>query len=168
MKYNSTILVLAYSTLISAGPSTISGAEAVCGDLGILQVPPGNLPDGVEPSDLRLCADRPLVRNRTLDPAKGASLAPLEEGDIPDTTPTGASRLFQKRRCYYGAPYGCSDKYCWKSCGAKGSGKWCWTATAGGVGPWARCKSWEGCGTNGLQYGCGKNCVLPGVCGCSC
>ncbi|KAG7418058.1 hypothetical protein Forpe1208_v004274 [Fusarium oxysporum f. sp. rapae] len=106
MKYNSAILVLAYSTLISAGTSTILGAEAVCGDLGILQITPGNLPDGVEPSDLRLCE--------------------------------------------------------------KGSGKWCWTATAGGVGPWARCKKWEDCGTNGLQYGCGKNCVLPGVCGCSC
>ncbi|EXM14986.1 hypothetical protein RAB80_006732 [Fusarium oxysporum f. sp. vasinfectum] len=100
MKYNSAILVLAYSTLISAVSSTISGAKTVCGDLGILQITPENLPDGVEPSDLRLCADHPLGRNRTLDPVEGASLAPLEEGDIPDTTPTGASRLSQKRRCY--------------------------------------------------------------------
>ncbi|KAL5609732.1 hypothetical protein FOVSG1_004413 [Fusarium oxysporum f. sp. vasinfectum] len=168
MKYNSAILVLAYSTLISAVSSTISGAETVCGDIGILQIAPGTLPDGVEPSDLRLCADHPLGRNQTLDPAEGASLAPLEEGDIPDTTPTGASRLFQKRRCYYKAPYGCSDKYYWKSYSEKGSGKWCWTATAGGVGPWARCMKWEGYGTNGLQHDCGKNCVLPSVCGCSC
>ncbi|KAJ9427199.1 hypothetical protein QL093DRAFT_2094332 [Fusarium oxysporum] len=86
MKYDSAILVLAYSTLISAVSSTISGAEAT--------------PDGVEPSDLRLCADHPLGRNRTLDSAEGASLAPFEEGDVPDTTPTGASKLFQKRRCY--------------------------------------------------------------------
>ncbi|KAG9497940.1 hypothetical protein J7337_010816 [Fusarium musae] len=102
MKYNSAILVLVCSTLISAGTSTISGAEAVCGDLGILQVTPGNIPDGVEPSDLRLCADHPLGRNRTLDPAKGASLAPLEEGDIPNTTPMetlllrGTLRLFRQ------------------------------------------------------------------------
>ncbi|KAH7486445.1 hypothetical protein IWW34DRAFT_779901 [Fusarium oxysporum f. sp. albedinis] len=100
MKYDSAILVLAYSTLISAVSSTIPGAEAVCGDLGILQATPGSLPDGVEPSDLRLCADHPLGRNRTLDSAEGASLAPFEEGDVPDTTPTGASKLFQKRRCY--------------------------------------------------------------------
>ncbi|EXK44448.1 hypothetical protein FOMG_03164 [Fusarium oxysporum f. sp. melonis 26406] len=43
MKYDSAILVLAYSTLISAVSSTISGAEAVCGDLGILQATPGRL-----------------------------------------------------------------------------------------------------------------------------
>ncbi|ENH67002.1 hypothetical protein FOC1_g10004634 [Fusarium oxysporum f. sp. cubense race 1] len=41
---------------------------------------------------------------------------------------------------------------------------------ANGAGPLRPegCMKWEGCGTNGLQHDCGKNCVLPGVCGCSC
>ncbi|KAM0445465.1 hypothetical protein ACHAQK_001674 [Fusarium lateritium] len=100
MKYfNHTFIVLVYAALASsaATPSSpAAGAVAICGDLGILNIAPGDLPEGVEPSDLRLCANHPMGRNRTLDPLEGASLAPMEEEDIdPDTTAAPSAGLLE-------------------------------------------------------------------------
>ncbi|EWG54186.1 hypothetical protein FVEG_12459 [Fusarium verticillioides 7600] len=139
MKYfHQAFVALVYVTLASSAATPASpaaGAVAICGDLGILNIAPGDLPEGVAPSELRLCADHPMGRNRTLDPLEGASLAPMEEEDLdPDTTATPSAGLFEERACYDKAPYGCSRGYCWKQCGASRSGKWCWTASAmGGV-----------------------------------
>ncbi|KAJ4137212.1 hypothetical protein NW768_002794 [Fusarium equiseti] len=104
---NAFLLALAYAAMASSAATPVSpGAAAVCGDLGILNIAPGDLPEGVEPSELRLCADHPMGRNRTLDPAEGASLAPMtEEEDLePDTTPAAGASLFEERACYYKAP----------------------------------------------------------------
>ncbi|KAM5359904.1 hypothetical protein ACJZ2D_014107 [Fusarium nematophilum] len=79
----SAVLVLAYVATVSsaATPSSPEAcAKAICGDLGIINIDPSQLPEGIEPSDLRLCADHPLGRNRTLDPENGASLARWKRG----------------------------------------------------------------------------------------
>ncbi|KAL4900467.1 hypothetical protein BDW74DRAFT_182799 [Aspergillus multicolor] len=47
------------------------------------------------------------------------------------------------KKCYYAAPYGCDNKYCWKSCGQEGKGEWCWLAQKEGNGPWTGCRSWD-------------------------
>ncbi|CVK85186.1 hypothetical protein FPRO06_07658 [Fusarium proliferatum] len=173
MKYfNHVFLRLAYAALASSAAtpaSPASGAAAICGDLGILNIAPGDLPDGVEPSDLRLCANHPMGRNRTLDPLEGASLAPVEEEDLdPDTTAAPSASLFGERACYYKAPYGCSRGYCWKQCGKSRSGQWCWTASGMGGGPWRKCDKYEDCGTNKFTFACGNNCWVSRSCGCSC
>ncbi|RBR25332.1 uncharacterized protein FIESC28_01769 [Fusarium coffeatum] len=170
---NAFLLILAYAAMASSAATPVApaaGAAAVCGDLGILNIAPGDLPEGVEPSELRLCADHPMGRNRTLDPAEGASLAPMtEEEDLePDTTPAAGASLFEERACYYKAPYGCSRGYCWKSCGKSRSGQWCWTASAGGGGPWNKCDKFEDCGTNRITQACGNSCWVSRACGCSC
>ncbi|KAK1978164.1 hypothetical protein LZ30DRAFT_599756, partial [Colletotrichum cereale] len=51
---------------------------AICGDLGVLDVDIGQLPEGVSPADLRMCAGHPNGRVRILDPDQGASLAPWD------------------------------------------------------------------------------------------
>ncbi|KAK2026632.1 hypothetical protein LX32DRAFT_641656 [Colletotrichum zoysiae] len=55
-------------------------AAAICGDLGVLNVDIDQLPEGVSPADLRMCADHPNGRVRVLDPAQGTSLAPMDAG----------------------------------------------------------------------------------------
>ncbi|KPM41722.1 hypothetical protein AK830_g4816 [Neonectria ditissima] len=128
---NNALLLLAYSVLVSSAVSPASPearAKAICGDLGILDIT--TLPDGVEPSELRLCADHPMGRNRTLDPKKGASLAPGGEGYRKDITPADSTDVLSKRVCYDAAPYGCEGKWCWKTCGD--NEEWCWTAWARG------------------------------------
>ncbi|RBQ76052.1 hypothetical protein FVER14953_12459 [Fusarium verticillioides] len=173
MKYfHQAFVALVYVTLASSAATPASpaaGAVAICDDLGILNIAPGDLPEGVAPSELRLCADHPMGRNRTLDPLEGASLAPMEEEDLdPDTTATPSAGLFEERACYDKAPYGCSRGYCWKQCGASRSGKWCWTASGMGGGPWRTCDKYENCGTNKFTFGCGSNCWVSRSCGCSC
>lgn len=169
------ILILAYTAMATAAVTPASAearAKAVCGDLGVLEVIPGELPEGVVPSDLRLCADHPLGRNRTLDPEKGASVKMIDddEGDLadPDTTPAPSLHPFEQMACYTKASMGCSGGYCWKQCGNKIKGEWCWTANAFGAGAWRTCKRWQDCDTNNLRFGCGKGCLKPFVCGCSC
>jgi len=173
MKYfNHAFLALAYAALASSAATPASpaaGAAAICGDLGILNIAPGDLPEGVEPSDLRLCANHPMGRNRTLDPLEGASLAPMEEEDMdPDTTAAPSASLFEERACYYKAPYGCSRGYFLKQCGKSRSAQCCWTASGMGGGPWNKCDKYEDCGTNRLTHACGNNCWVSRSCGCSC
>ncbi|KAH7242612.1 hypothetical protein BKA59DRAFT_530383 [Fusarium tricinctum] len=171
---NNAILVLAYTAMVSSSTTPLSalkGPAAVCGDLGILNISPGELPEGVEPSDLRLCADHPMGRNRTVDPNEGASLAPMEEEDEEnsETTPTPSASLFEEKSCWYASPYGCSRGYCWKNCGPERSGRWCWVATQLGAGPWKRCTSWEDCSALKIKGSfCAKGCVISSSCGCGC
>ncbi|KAI7758661.1 hypothetical protein LZL87_007052 [Fusarium oxysporum] len=103
-------------------------------------------------AEVRLCADHPLGCDRELEPEKGASLAPSvkDEGAL-----LVGKRLFE-RKCSFSAEYDCSKGYCWKQCGK--NGEWCWTAVSGGTGPWRGCHSWQGCGIDDIDYGCGQNC----------
>ncbi|SPJ91495.1 uncharacterized protein FTOL_13510 [Fusarium torulosum] len=165
--FQKVLIILAYSAFILSAATPASPearAKAICGDLGILDIT--TVPDGVEPSELRLCANHPMGRNRNLDPKKGASLAPGGEGYYDDITPADSANLLSERFCSYSAPYGCEGKWCWKTCG--NNGQWCWTAWAKGTGAWRGCKTWRDCGTDNTNYGCGKNCNVPGNCGCSC
>ncbi|KAK2592410.1 hypothetical protein QQS21_009893 [Conoideocrella luteorostrata] len=154
--YASLTALLAYAALTMAAATDVSSAaihaQAVCGDLGVMNIAPENLHADTAASDVRMCAEHPLGRNRSLDPAKGASLAPLENGD--KTVLDNPLNSPDKRACYTKAPYGCSGGYCWKSCGNKG--EWCWTAGAWGAGSWAKCKRFQDCGTGGINFGCGK------------
>lgn len=166
MKFTTVIQLLA----AAAGAMAQLSAEQICGNLGVLSLSAEKLAT-IETKDmgaLRLCANHPLDRNRTLDPAEGASLAPSVRGQARDTSLNDRSGSLSERSCYTAAQYGCSGGYCWKQCGDKVKGEWCWTANVGGVGSWRTCTKWQDCGTNDYTYGCGKNCLKPYQCGCSC
>ncbi|PYI29060.1 hypothetical protein BP00DRAFT_479945 [Aspergillus indologenus CBS 114.80] len=140
-----------------------------CGNLGIMVVPTADLPKGVHPSDVRICRDHPLGRNRDIE---GASLAPLDPMDVQTLEGNTAAlegrsepkmpNTAELQTCYKNAPYGCSGGYCWKVCG--NNGEWCWTAKNSGVGAWYTCNRYQNCGT-GTIYACGRGCPS---CGCSC
>ncbi|KAM5344873.1 hypothetical protein ACJ41O_010735 [Fusarium nematophilum] len=36
------------------------GAEKICGRLGVMEWDPNDLPEGVKPEDIRMCADHPM------------------------------------------------------------------------------------------------------------
>lgn len=154
-----TILLALYATLTSA---VKMGPEGICGDLGVMKADPDNLPDNVDITDLRLCADHPMGRNRTVE---GLTPVPVET-TTSAVADTGLSGI-EKRACYFGADKGCSNGYCWKMCGGS-DGAWCWTAESSGTGPWRKCSKDSDCGTAGWGFGCGTNCKDKGVCGCSC
>ncbi|KAL5697303.1 hypothetical protein ACHQM5_030855 [Ranunculus cassubicifolius] len=134
----------------------VSDSASKCGSLGVMSS--NNLPEGINPADVRTCADHPLGRNRS----GVQSLAPMSNADL-----SVAATNTDPDACYYKAPYGCSDGYCWKSCGPGGSGQWCWLAAGGGAGQWVKCSTYEQCSLGGAD--CGRNCK-PGShsCGCSC
>ncbi|EXA43425.1 hypothetical protein FOVG_08407 [Fusarium oxysporum f. sp. pisi HDV247] len=158
--------ILVCTAMSSAGIATenpYKGIEAICGDLGVMDIAPGNLPEAVQPWEVRLCVDHTLGRDRELDPENGASLAPSVKEEGPSLV---SKRLFEKK-CSFSAEYGCSKRYCWKQCGK--NGEWCWTAVSGGTGPWRGCHSWQDCGMDDIDYGCGRNCKKhPEDCKCSC
>ncbi|KAL5725714.1 hypothetical protein ACHQM5_008830 [Ranunculus cassubicifolius] len=134
-------------------------ASAKCGSLGVMST--DNLPEGITSAYIRPCADHPLGHKR----AGVQSLAPMSKADL-------ASRMVQVQpdACYYDAPYGCTDGYCWASCGRRGSGQWCWLAINQGVGAWLKCSSFQQCaGSAAANSGCGQNCKEGSkACGCSC
>ncbi|KAL8810444.1 MAG: hypothetical protein Q9200_002571 [Gallowayella weberi] len=64
------------------------------------------------------------------------------ERDTLKTTDPTTDKLVA-RDCWFGASYGCSKGYCWKSCGTRG--QWCWLATNNGAGPWFKCSNDQMC-----------------------
>ena len=90
-----------------------------------------------------------------------AAKNPLEPD--PDPNPK------EKRACWYGEHYGCSDGYCWVACGTEDDGNWCWVAIGAGRGPWLRCTTRNQCAQGAvprvnLACGIGES----DACGCSC
>ncbi|OAA70175.1 hypothetical protein LEL_09991 [Akanthomyces lecanii RCEF 1005] len=164
MKSVSILHLIVTAALLPANVLSQLSAEEICGDLGVLTITAEELSKVDDKGALRMCADHPLGRNRTLDVTGGASLAPWSEGEsASDNNP------LQSRACKREAPYGCADGYCWKACGDKRKGYWCWTAGNWGKGGWNKCKRWQNCQPNDdANFGCGRNCRRPGVCGCSC
>ncbi|KAJ6264950.1 hypothetical protein Dda_1103 [Drechslerella dactyloides] len=171
MKVTATALVL-IAQFTGVFSAAVSAAAAECGALGVFDT--SSLPIGVDASISRKCAGHPMGRDRDLE---HASLAPMDEvaikrsQDDADLTPVSVRSVLSgqsAQKCDHSAPYGCSRGYCWKSCGAKGSGQWCWTAGGVGNGDWIKCKSYTECGTT--TYACGWGCIgkNAGQCGCSC
>ena len=161
MKLTLSILVLALqATKTLAAGTTIEPTALAeeCGDLGVLQIPPGT-----DPTLYRHCAGHPLGSNRREHADQ--SLAPAEQkrsnaGNIK------AADIFGRKEqaCYWDAALGCSGGYCWKACG--NPGEWCWTAAGDGGGDWLQCRSYNDCSSSA---NCGKNCKAGDkACGCSC
>lgn len=138
MKFN----IVALLALNAAGVFASPAAKDTCGDLGVMDVDLSNLPEGVDPSNIRACANHP------------SSQRPESQ----------ENSLLAKRECWFGKQYGCSkDGWCYKTCGDAGSGQWCWAAENGGLGDWIGCKDDSNCSPN---MACGQgNCD---ACGCSC
>ncbi|KAI5927362.1 hypothetical protein F4810DRAFT_706730 [Camillea tinctor] len=88
-----------------------------CGNLGYVNK--SVLPAGIDPSKVRTCLEHPLsVEFRDMSP----------RGESSSSAPP-----FAERACYTGADeVGCTRGYCWKKCGDRESGEWCWTAEDGG------------------------------------
>ncbi|KAH9228056.1 hypothetical protein K456DRAFT_1847485 [Colletotrichum gloeosporioides 23] len=95
-----------------------SGADAaaICGSLGVFE-----LPEGSDPALVRLCSDHPSLGR----PGSNGGVGTL------------ACAKNQK---------GCDKGYCWKQCGENGAGWWCWTALGDGSGPWKTCVAGSDCG----------------------
>ncbi|KAL7949289.1 hypothetical protein V8C42DRAFT_310480 [Trichoderma barbatum] len=165
MKASSNALLLALS-VSAVQPKELAirdtNARQLCGGLKVMKIDTNQLPRGISPGNLRMCEGHPLHQNDTIDILDGASLAPAVI-DQHGSNPVSSIYLPAKRACYYAAPYGCTRGYCWKACDA--DGKWCWTAAHGGYGDWTTCKTFEDCGQDDRNFGCGKHCHR---CGCSC
>ncbi|KAK4222892.1 hypothetical protein QBC38DRAFT_374231 [Podospora fimiseda] len=137
MKTNAIILTFLglLAPTVFSSPAEVDVA-ASCGSLGVMNVNTSDLPAGVDPNNIRTCADHPVG---------------------------SAHEVLEKRDCEYGAPVGCSGGYCWKQCGDEGSGQWCWTANNGGYGDWIKCSTSSQCNTNmacgiGDCSACGCSC----------
>ena len=146
MKFNlSTSVIVAVVTVLSALTPDVASANAgkECGDLGIMQAP-GVLPEGINATDIRQCANHPLGRSHV------------------NLTPALTARAAEA--CETGSPYGCDQGFCWKVCAA--GGEWCWTASNGGFGPWITCSTYSDCGDDAEQFPCGTGGCQD--CGCSC
>lgn len=46
-------------------------ADSICGELGVMRFNASELPDYVSPNNVRMCAQHPHGRNRTLDLSEG-------------------------------------------------------------------------------------------------
>ncbi|KAF2142699.1 uncharacterized protein K452DRAFT_307639 [Aplosporella prunicola CBS 121167] len=149
--YVGIIFAAAASTRVLS--AAVSDTAAECGSLGVMSI--DNIPEDVDAANVRKCANHPLGRNR---PLAETSLGPMEDSN--DTSVEAPS--LQARDCWFGAEYGCTKGYCWRTCGTVGKGTWCWTASDGGTGPWYTCKTYSDCNKS---QPCGKNCDK---CGCSC
>ncbi|KAJ1323469.1 hypothetical protein MN608_11624 [Microdochium nivale] len=122
----------------AAEVSSARADEAECGMGGRYEPRLDVLPDTIDRDNIRKCKEHPLG---------------------------SATAAIQKRDCFYDAPYGCHEGYCWKQCGVQGSGQWCWTATNGGLGPWIGCSQASQCNA---QQDCGVGPADCDSCGCSC
>ncbi|THU83523.1 hypothetical protein K435DRAFT_871193 [Dendrothele bispora CBS 962.96] len=88
-------------------------------------------------------------------------------------SPSDGNSSLAKRDCWFGKPVGCTNGFCWKTCGNKGDGSWCWTAsnkgTCTGCGEWFTCSKDSDCNAN---MPCGQDDPTTPQkcddCGCSC
>lgn len=157
MKFNVGIFFATAAFTLVFSADVASDAADECGSLGVMSL--DNLPAGVDPANVRKCADHPFGNNR---PMEGTSLAPLDDTNV---TSADAHKL-DARSCKIDrvSSWGCTDGYCWKIC--DGGGRWCWTATNFGIGPLKTCSSHSDCGN---IYYCGQNCACGNNCGsCAC
>ncbi|KAF5177532.1 hypothetical protein FRX31_032882 [Thalictrum thalictroides] len=164
MKLNIIILFIAVQ-LAGIFAAAISNSAAECGSLAVMSTK--HLPASINAADVRKCADHPLGHKRS----GVQSLAPMSNDDLIVAAANVnllASGEVQADACYYDAPYGCSNGYCWKDCGPAGRGQWCWLAANGGAGDWTKCSTYDQCRVvPGAD--CGRNCKQgSNACGCNC
>jgi len=148
---------------------TAEEVAAECGSLGVMVVPAGADPANVSPNTLsgpsslqtnrinqyRKCRDHPSGHNLPEPVVK-----PLSERELSESysAATPLDARFVKRACWFGRSIGCSkDGWCFKRCGSPlSAGKWCWTASKQGNGPWAKCSVDSQC--NVTELDCGGAC----------
>ncbi|KAH7027953.1 uncharacterized protein B0I36DRAFT_433113 [Microdochium trichocladiopsis] len=133
-----TVAAVATTGFVTVMADNATADEAECGFGGLYQPDLMRLPDNIDRDSIRKCKEHPLG---------------------------SATALLGRRDCYHDAPFGCTDGYCWKQCGATGSGQWCWTAGNGGFGEWIGCSTNQQCNQ---QQDCGVGPGDCGSCGCSC
>lgn len=113
----------------------LHGSASECGDLGIIDWAPEDIPAGIDSKDLRKCQGHP---EDSVTPKRGTGILGRR---YPDRTPD----------CYPADDeYNCSlDGYCWKKCAPNGlpnnRGNWCWMAQHGGYAEWTTCKTATDC-----------------------
>lgn len=141
MRFNAAI-IMALAQAANAISTPTPSEVAECGALGVTVNNDTALPPGVDPGEIRTCADHPIGHD-----------VPLE-GSL------------EKRKCYYGSKNsGCYKGYCWKKCNGSGEGPWCWTARNEGFGGWYTCRADRDCKTS---MDCGQAVGGCKACGCSC
>ncbi|KAF2441587.1 hypothetical protein P171DRAFT_434241 [Karstenula rhodostoma CBS 690.94] len=143
MKFTSILLFAA--SLASVSSTAIPDSQTLeCGELGHMNIKPGDLPPNVHLSDVRTCRDHPET----------TSVNKRKHDGTPD--------IFKRDCNSSGKTKGCSKNgYCWKECG--GGHKWCWVALAEGWGPWKTCSNDGQCkSSDACAQGDCKDC------GCSC
>ncbi len=158
MKFLTAAIALQIFSVVSArSAAEYAALVQECGDLGVMEVP-----EGADPSQYRHCEAHPLGTDRRK--YKEQSLAPVDEkrsnaGNIK------AADIFGRKEqaCWWESSFGCTGRYCWKSCGKPG--EWCWTAAGDGGGKWLECRNWSDCNT---KQNCGKGCRVSKSCGCGC
>ncbi len=128
------LLAVSFVTALSRGDVSYAEAEALCGALGVMDVP-----EGVDPHTVRACREHPVS-------------ARTDEHSL------------EKRACWHGKAVGCSKEgWCYKRCDRNWSGPWCWTTIdASPLSPWKGCKGDGDCsskdtcaGGRCLECGCG-------------
>jgi hypothetical protein len=121
------------ASALSRADVTQAEAEALCGDLGVMEVP-----EGVDASTVRACKEHPTFTG----------------------SPNPA---LEKRKCWYGQAVGCDrGGWCYRTCDNGGTGAWCWTTKGGPLGEWkscgrdSDCSREDSCGGGGCKKcGCG-------------
>ncbi|KAK2766264.1 hypothetical protein FQN54_007781 [Arachnomyces sp. PD_36] len=154
MKLN---VFLTVALQVAGGLATaIPDAEARCGDLGAMTVP-----EGADASQFRSCLEHPLgARPQSSDLENRAP--PMSSHDMTKRAEPVLRDDVTAQACWHGDPVGCTDGYCWKTCGD--NGEWCWTALHEGTGPWYKCSASDQCHEY-MACGVGSSCDS---CGCSC
>lgn len=136
----SAIYVIGTNTMVSARPNDANtDAAKTCGDLGVIT---SKDLAGTAPQNSRLCREHP---NSLVNGGMGPNAA---------------------QKCWYGAPYGCSKGYCFRTCSSPVKGSWCWiTREGGGAEEWKTCSRDEDCKSGGV---CSPKVSGCKSCGCSC
>jgi hypothetical protein len=125
-----------------------------CGDLGVLDVPEGQLE-----SETRHCANHP---GHNTSPILGRR---TRRGRTTVTDSAGAEvfALAARECAYTDGPKCAKNGYCWKNCGT--SGNWCWMTYKTSSGPWLACDADRDCNVSAGTCS-GGSCEECGCGGC--
>ncbi|KAL0931075.1 uncharacterized protein CTRU02_213810 [Colletotrichum truncatum] len=156
-----TASIIVLANPIAAGVAPATAAEE-CGSLGVMTYTDASLLEGVDLTQIRTCRDHPLGPGArpSAPPAQGPGGSAEAKRDA-----FGEMLVRQEGTdaCWYGDSTGCTNGYCWKTCGDKG--RWCWTAWNKGWGNWRTCSKSSDCKKNSDAEGGEGGCK---ACGCSC